>query len=75
MKEDELRNTITELLSELGTSTSDELISHLLMNKNINVDAKTLRKVISQLIREGIILKIPDAGKKKFILRLSVIKP
>jgi len=75
MKEDELRNTIIGLLNELGTSTSDELISYLLTSKNINVDAKTLRKMISQLIREGIILKIPDAGRKKFILRLSVIKP
>ncbi len=69
-----LKKIILMLLSKLDNASSDELINYLLTREYVSLDAKNARKVLSQLIREGVIVKIPSTERKKFTLKTSSIK-
>ncbi len=66
-----LKEIILRALSELGSISTDELISYLQSKGITSATAMDIRKVISQLIRDGVVTKIPDTRKKKFALRLK----
>ena len=66
-----LRSTVLETLGELGDISTDELISYLQSKDITTATAMDIRKAISQLIRHGVVIKIPDTRKKKFVLRLK----
>jgi len=42
-----------------------------LINKGIDIDDVELRKVIASLVREGVIVKLPNPKKMKFEYSLS----
>ncbi len=64
----ELKRMILKALDELGNASTDELISYLQSKSAMNATAVNIRRALSQLIREGVIAKIPDVRKKKFVL-------
>ena len=66
-----LKEIILRALGELGSISTDELISYLQSKGITSATAMDIRKVISQLIRDGVVTKIPDTRKKKFALRLK----
>ena len=68
-----LKKIVLTLLSKLDNASSDELINYLLTRGYVSSDAKNMRKVLSQLIREGVIAKIPSTEKRKFTLRLAAL--
>ncbi|RLG75368.1 MAG: hypothetical protein DRO14_04670 [Thermoprotei archaeon] len=66
-----LKRIVLETLDELGDISTDELIGYLQSKGITSATAMDIRKAISQLIRDGVIIKIPDTRKKKFVLRLK----
>ena len=66
-----LKEIILRALGELGSISTDELISYLQSKGITSATAMDIRKAVSQLIRDGVVIKIPDTRKKKFALRLK----
>jgi len=66
----ELKHLIINVVRKLGKATYEEL-SKELINKGVDIDDIELRKVIASLVREGVIVKLPNPKKMKFEYSLS----
>ncbi|RLG72119.1 MAG: hypothetical protein DRO23_10980 [Thermoprotei archaeon] len=63
MSKKELEREVLKILKEKGELMFEELATHM------KVDKLLLREVIASMIREGIILKVPDFERGKFVYR------
>ncbi|OYT48520.1 MAG: hypothetical protein B6U85_02490 [Desulfurococcales archaeon ex4484_42] len=66
----ELKQLIINVIRKLGKATYEELLKELI-NKGVDIDDIELRKVIASLVREGVIVKLPNPKKMKFEYSLS----
>jgi len=66
----ELKQLIINVIRKLGKATYEELLKELI-NKGVDIDDIELRKVIASLIKEGVIVKLPNPKKMKFEYSLS----
>ncbi|OYT59957.1 MAG: hypothetical protein B6U75_02770 [Desulfurococcales archaeon ex4484_217_1] len=63
MSKKELEREVLKILKEKGELTFEELTAHM------RIDKLLLREVIASMIREGIVLKVPDFERGKFMYR------
>ena len=69
MRVEELRKRIIELIRNKGALSFEELRAEL-ENQGIYINGKTLRRVVADLLHEGILYKEPDAHRRKMLLKL-----
>ncbi len=65
MKRKELEKEVLSVLREKGELTFEELATY------VKVDKLLLREVIASMIREDIILKMPNFERGKFVYKLA----
>jgi DNA-binding transcriptional ArsR family regulator len=63
---EELKRRILEALRERPL-TMEELVEKL----GWEGDRRPLRKVVAELVKEGVIVKVPDYERKKLVFRLA----
>ncbi|MDT7861907.1 MAG: hypothetical protein RRA45_06810 [Saccharolobus sp.] len=69
MNKEEIRNKILEILSK-GDKTSTQIRDELLeMGEEVNL--MEFRKILADLVREGIVEKYPVYEQRKFYFRLK----
>ncbi len=66
----ELETLIINVIRKLGRATYEELLKELI-SKGVEIDDVKLRKVLANLIRRGVIVKLPNPKKMKFEYGLS----
>jgi len=69
--QDEVRKNVINILRMRGSLTFDEL-RMALEDMGIYIDGRILRSIVASLIRAGLVTKIPDSSRRKFLLKLSV---
>lgn len=65
-----LENLVINVIKKLGKVTYEELFKEL-VNEGIEFEDLELRRVIANLIRKGVIAKLPNPKKMKFEYSLS----
>jgi len=65
MKRKELEKEVLSVLREKGELTFEELASY------VKVDKLLLREVIAAMIKKGVILKVPNFERGKFVYKLA----
>ena len=65
MKRKELEKEVLSVLREKDELTFEELASY------VKVDKLLLREVIAAMIKEGVILKVPNFERGKFVYKLA----
>jgi len=65
MKRKELEKEVLSVLRKKGELTFEELATY------VKVDKLLLREVIASMIREDIILKMPNFERGKFVYKLA----
>lgn len=67
MELEEVRARIVEILSRRGSATFEELLVELRWEG----DLRPLRRLLADMIREGVIRKEPDYAKRKMVYRIA----
>jgi len=65
MKRKELKKEVLSVLRGKGELTFEELATY------VKVDKLLLREVIAAMIKEGVILKVPNFERGKFVYKLA----
>ncbi|MFZ8794826.1 MAG: hypothetical protein ACO2O2_13225 [Acidilobaceae archaeon] len=63
MSEEDLRSRILSILSKRGSLSFEELLAEL----GLSGDLRVLRRVLADMVREGIIVKEPDYSRRKVV--------
>ncbi len=64
--ERDLRSRILDVLSRLGSLSFEELLAELRWDGDLRV----LRRVLADMVRDGVLVKEPDYSKRKVVYRL-----
>ncbi len=67
MSLEDLKIKIIGILSKRGGMSFEELLAEL----GWSGDLRVLRRVIAEMIREGVIVKEPDYSKRKMVYRVK----
>ena len=67
---EDLKRRILEILSQRGPMSFEELLSNLKWEG----DLRPLRRLIADMVREGLILKEPDYTKRKMVYKVAGAK-
>ncbi|BAN89803.1 MarR family transcriptional regulator [Aeropyrum camini] len=71
MEEGELEARILKVLSEGGGLTMEELVERL----GWRGDRRAVRRAVASLVRKGLVVKVPDYGRGKVVLRAAGSSP
>ncbi|MCE4599333.1 MAG: hypothetical protein F7C81_03950 [Desulfurococcales archaeon] len=63
----ELKKLILEVLSECQPCSFEDLLSHI----SVKGDLRPLRRALAELIREGVVVKVPDYERRKLMYMLK----
>jgi DNA-binding HxlR family transcriptional regulator len=63
---EDLRSRILSILSKRGSLSFEELLAEL----GWSGDLRVLRRVLADMVREGIIVKEPDYSRRKIVYRI-----
>jgi DNA-binding HxlR family transcriptional regulator len=63
---EDLRSRILSILSKRGSLSFEELLAEL----GWSGDLRVLRRVLADMVREGIIVKEPDYSRRKVVYRI-----
>jgi len=63
VSEEDLRSRILSILSKRGSLSFEELLAEL----GWSGDLRVLRRVLADMVREGIIVKEPDYSRRKVV--------
>ncbi len=63
VSEEDLRSRILSILSKRGSLSFEELLAEL----GWSGDLRVLRRVLADMVREGIVVKEPDYSKRKVV--------
>ena len=66
MSGEDLRSRILSILSKRGSLSFEELLAEL----GWSGDLRVLRRVLADMVREGIIVKEPDYSRRKIVYRI-----
>ncbi len=61
---------VIKLLERLGRATYEDLVKEL-VKEGVIVDSLSLRKVLANLIKNGVVVKVPNPQRMKFEYMLS----
>jgi len=63
--ENKVKEKIISILKEKGELTFEELSQHM------NIDKFVLRKIVADMVRRSILLKVPNFERGKFVYKLA----
>lgn len=68
--ESEVKLAITKLLLSRGPLTFEELRREL-EDSGIFIRSRLLRLIVASMIRDGVLIKQVDVGRRKFVIKLA----
>ncbi len=71
MSNKDLTRIVIEIIKRLGRATFDDLVSEIRKNSPELIDEIKLRLVVAELVRSGVLSKVPNPGRRKFEFTLS----
>lgn len=66
-EESGLKERVIRAIEELGSATFDEIVERI----EWSGDRRPLRALLAKLVREGILVREPDYGRRKFVFRVN----